>query len=63
VLALTEVAQINAGYAKTCTVLRTDGGVICWGDNTSGQLGGSTTINAGIKPNPTTVLGGAIFWK
>jgi alpha-tubulin suppressor-like RCC1 family protein len=38
-------------------------GVVCLGENRSGQLGGSATINTGIKLRPTAVLGGNIFWR
>ncbi|MBN9166052.1 MAG: hypothetical protein J0I07_34200 [Myxococcales bacterium] len=35
---LTEVVQLSAGGATTCA-RRKDGGVMCWGGNSSGQLG------------------------
>jgi len=39
------VTQIAAGFRHTC-VLRSDGTVWCWGDNTTGQLGDATTTQA-----------------
>jgi alpha-tubulin suppressor-like RCC1 family protein len=38
-------AAVAAGGEHSCAVLR-DGGVVCWGDNTSGQLGNNTTTSS-----------------
>jgi alpha-tubulin suppressor-like RCC1 family protein len=45
--------QVVAGSAHTC-VLNAAGSVLCWGDNTSGQLGDGTTI---ARRTPTQVSG------
>jgi alpha-tubulin suppressor-like RCC1 family protein len=43
VLGLTNVAQVAAGSSHACA--RTyDGGVYCWGNNASGQIGDGTTL-------------------
>lgn len=44
---------LSAGYAYTC-VVRADGGLRCWGDNVSGQLGNDTIQTE--EPLPVTVL-------
>ena len=51
-------AWITAGQSHTC-VLRVDGAVRCWGDNTYGQLGDGTTTSS-ATPVPVTGLVGAI---
>ena len=53
------VAALASGSSHTC-VLKTDGAVRCWGDNSYGQLGDGTTVQ---KLVPTAVAGGAVYWK
>jgi alpha-tubulin suppressor-like RCC1 family protein len=62
VTGLTDAIQLAAGGTHSCAI-RTNASVVCWGGNTLGQLGGNTTINTAIKPLPTAVLDGAIFWR
>ena len=47
------VAEIATGKQHSC-VLTTRGGVQCWGNNSSGQLGTGNTANSNV---PVTVLG------
>ena len=42
--------QITAGAAHSCALM-TDGSVICWGDNTYGQLGTGNTASIGAQPS------------
>lgn len=47
------VTQIVAGGTHTCA-LTPEGGVVCWGANSSGQLGDGTPI---VEGNPVPVVG------
>jgi hypothetical protein len=40
---------LSAGTFHTCVICE-DGGVLCWGDNSEGQLGVGDTINRGSLP-------------
>ncbi len=43
VTGLVDVVQISVGYRHACA-LRASGDVVCWGDNSHGQLGDGTTM-------------------
>ena len=48
---------VSAGDEHTCALLGCPGQVMCWGDNSQGQLGiGSTTVVGYLSPT-TTVVG------
>ncbi|MCB1560718.1 MAG: hypothetical protein KDI75_06450 [Xanthomonadales bacterium] len=47
------VESIGTGYAHSCAI-GTDGGLLCWGANGSGQLGNTTTAQANV---PVAVSG------
>ena len=58
VYGLANVTQISASGATTCA-RRDDGSVVCWGNNTDGQLGlvskGSPIVDTDPHPTPTPV--------
>ena len=62
VTGITNAIAVSAGYEDTCAVLN-GGGVQCWGDNSTGELGvgtttnGSTTITVTSSSSPVTVSG------
>jgi alpha-tubulin suppressor-like RCC1 family protein len=62
----TNIQQIDTGGYHTCA-RKTNGKVLCWGYNALGQLGAPGNppafVDLSIKPEPTPVLGGNIFWK
>lgn len=52
VMNLGDAVDIGTGSAHSCAV-RATGGVVCWGRNTSGELGTGTTTNSSV---PVAVL-------
>ena len=57
--ALTGVAAIGAVITHTCVVMTT-GGMKCWGNNSSGQLGDGTTMEIRTTPVDVVDLGGDV---
>ena len=56
-IVLTGVAQIAAGNAHTCALIKGTGGVRCWGYGLYGQLGNGGTSNV-LSPPSSDVLTG-----
>jgi alpha-tubulin suppressor-like RCC1 family protein len=50
---LSDATRITTGLSHTCA-LRATGAIVCWGSNTSGQLGDGTTTRANA---PVAVAG------
>lgn len=57
-LATVRHGVIGAGFSHNCVVR--DGGVLCWGDNGSGQLGRGDAGAAPWIPAPVSIDGGAL---
>ncbi len=55
---LGDVTALAAGGSHQCA-RRSGGGVLCWGDNTNGQIGDRTTVAARPTPTPPAGLGTA----
>ncbi len=51
-----EFSQINGGVNHTCALEKSAGKVICWGNNTSGELGLGHTNSVGINESPTEFI-------
>jgi alpha-tubulin suppressor-like RCC1 family protein len=62
----TSTRQLNASDGRTCA-LQDSGKLLCWGSNQFGELGAlgnpPVYIDLSIKPEPTPVLGGSVFWR
>ena len=50
---LTGVTRVHVGHKHSCAV-RTDTSIVCWGQNTNGQVGDGTTTD---RTSPVAVLG------
>jgi alpha-tubulin suppressor-like RCC1 family protein len=56
---LTGVSTVSVGYSHSCATL-TSGSVMCWGQNTYGQLGDNSTTQRLLPVAVLSPLGGAL---
>jgi alpha-tubulin suppressor-like RCC1 family protein len=56
---LSDAVRISAGDAHTCAI-RMSGDVVCWGDNTSGQLGVPKSDDKRLAPTKVNGISGPI---
>lgn len=53
-------SQVGLGVSSSTCAIKDDGGLYCWGSNSSNQLGDNTTI---MRLVPTPVSGGGVWIK
>jgi alpha-tubulin suppressor-like RCC1 family protein len=53
----TDTVQISAGFNHTCA-LKKSGSMLCWGENTNGQIGNGVTAISQVTPTSVIGLGG-----